>query len=564
MFTPKIALFAVVATFLFLLLGRGNFPINDDWLFARQVESFRNGNIIINHQIEPAFIFQGFLGYVWSQIFGLSFQSLHLLSFVVYVVSVVFLFKLLSLLTENKKLISLLVALYAFNPIVLASSVTFMTEIYFLCLIIVSLYYYQLGFQKKSDTHFLLGVLLNGAAFLVRQSAALMIPVAIYFYFAGEKKVRWKHLIVKSLAGLIFILIWVFWPRYSSTDESSRALFLEINDFVPRLQQIGYSFIYLIFFTLPLFLGDLRFFKEIVKQTKKFRQLVYIAVTALVTFVLGRHVYLLDIFPLGNVFYIEELYSKSGFRSNFSIFDNSPFKIFLIVLIIISTVGLIHTITKNRTKILGKNRKTSNFYLVNLVLQFLLLLVTKDLYDRYLLPVFVLVLIISATYAKELEFKITKLAYTGLALLIFISLALNYEYLTVQALRWDQALKIQQDSGIVLGIQLDGTYTKYFAAKKQNDFTGIGQSIPGGLEYDCYIQSYTDDGSWFLTKQLILVEKTIEKFIPNPKVYEAKKLIDDKRIKKHLKELRYNQMYFSPLYSIIGKKAYVGSWCELE
>jgi len=34
--------------------------------------------------------------------------------------------------------------------------------------------------------------------------------------------------------------------------------------------------------------------------------------------------------------------------------------------------------------------------------------------------------------------------------------------------------------------------------------------------------------------------------------------------KKHLDELIYKDEYFSILYSIIGKRAFVGSWCDRE
>ena len=60
------------------------------------------------------------------------------------------------------------------------------------------------------------------------------------------------------------------------------------------------------------------------------------------------------------------------------------------------------------------------------------------------------------------------------------------------------------------------------------------------------------------------LDKQSQRAIENPRVYGSKKNYSLPSPKKHLDELKYNDEYFSPIYNIVGKKAYVGSWCEAK
>ena len=136
-FYKKINLKLILILSLYIILvliinPKGNFPINDDWIFYRQVEAFSSGQFRINSLIDPSFISQGIVALFWSKIFGLSFYSLRLLSILFTLVFAFFTYRNLEMLKIKEHLARVIILLLLFNPIILNSSMTFMTEIYFL------------------------------------------------------------------------------------------------------------------------------------------------------------------------------------------------------------------------------------------------------------------------------------------------------------------------------------------------------------------------------------------------------------------------------------------------
>ena len=119
--------------------------------------------------------------------------------------------------------------------------------------------------------------------------------------------------------------------------------------------------------------------------------------------------------------------------------------------------------------------------------------------------------------------------------------------MTVRRLKWEQAAHIQERTGFKTQIEVDGVFYKFEKAKSMEDYAGLTNYV--GNENKCYVQEYTIGDDNFLA------------FVKNPVIYQRRKL-ETKSIKKHFEELLYNQEYFSLMYSTIGKRAYVGAWCD--
>jgi len=83
----------------------------------------------------------------------------------------------------------------------------------------------------------------------------------------------------------------------------------------------------------------------------------------------------------------------------------------------------------------------------------------------------------------------------------------------------------------------------------------------GAHDKECYVQEYTLDTDCKVLKAAQNLEDFIDKkLIKNKKPYNVlKKSIP--RAKNNLDKMVYNQRYFSFLYDLVGKEAYVGSWC---
>ena len=76
-----LVLFIYLVAYLFVF-PFGEFVVNDDWIFVRQIEAFLQGAFKINALVDPTFIAQGVSGFLWSKVFGLSFFSLRMLTLV--------------------------------------------------------------------------------------------------------------------------------------------------------------------------------------------------------------------------------------------------------------------------------------------------------------------------------------------------------------------------------------------------------------------------------------------------------------------------------------------------
>lgn len=532
----------------------GEFPINDDWVYFFQVRDFLTGDFRIAAFIDASFILQGLLGYVWSSIVGLSLFNLRLLTVLFILPLVLGILFILGELDVKKELL-FMVLIFVFNPLVYSSSLTFMTEIYFLTFTIWSIGFFLRYLRKRTVSSFYIGMILASLSILLRQTG-LVVIIAFYSVLAliilrsdTPLKEKFKGFLRMGLPGLFIVILSLiiiyFWPKYALRQEFS-TLFIEPKYFLERLNSLPLLIPIFIFSLLPILSFKFYSFKP-----------VYRVIVLTLGFIFLNTIYKHNVFPLGNIFYIEGLYLKSWYKSNLNLFDNPVTKLFVSYLISVGSLVFLYTIYEKIKKI---NLEYDNLFLFVTGLGFFLLFViTNDFYDRYAIP---LILIAVLLYAKNLSIEKGNktcsyhktLSYSLLFILIFISVSHNYEFFKSTNLKWYQAAEIRKMKNINTGIYLNDTYTKYVYALKVPNYRTGNRNLPGGLIYKCYISSYTLGSD-------LLIFKTLD--FPNPKIY-GRTLKPQKNIKKHLNELIFNQEYFSPAYSIIGKRAYVGSWCDNE
>ena len=508
----------------------GEFPVNDDWIFFRQVEAFHKGIWTISSIIDPSFIVQGLLGYVWSLVFGLSFTSLRFLTILVTILALLGVYKTLLLHKLPKNLNFVVLFLFIFNPLVFISAFTFMTDNYFLTLFIWSIYFYIKYFQTHNVYDGLFGSIFVGLSILVRQFGLLtFVSFCVYSIF---KERRYGKLWILSLPVLLSIFIFFTWPRHESSLLSS---FVNVDYLSAAFFRPFYALPYFGFFLMPLLIRH--------KYSK-----VKLFILLILGLMVSQVIYKKDIFFAGNVLYIEELYAKYFYKTNLSLFDNILFTGLLSLLVSFAVANIAFI----------KNFK-SFFVLTGLLTLFSLIFIS-DYYDRYLLPAFYCFLVFYAQSLRKLEFP--KLAYILAAFIFVTGVFLQWEYFSQTRLRWNQANKLSSDTGLITQIFVDGVWDRFNLAKKNNDYTGLGDRV-STADYRCIIQKYTIDTDSYVLKVMQYTEDLLERFTYNPRIYNSKKP-DVGSAKNNIDNLIYNEEYFSPLYTLIGKKAYVGSWCENE
>src|SRR3989344_5113658 len=199
-FFKKINLKLILILSLYIILvliinPKGNFPINDDWIFYRQVEAFSSGQFRINSLIDPSFISQGIVALFWSKIFGLSFYSLRLLSILFTLVFAFFTYRNLEMLKIKEHLARVIILLLLFNPIILNSSMTFMTEIYFLAFISISIFFFLKYFQKYSNFSLVIASIFSGFALLTRQTGIVLFISFILVLFLSINTIYFQLVI---------------------------------------------------------------------------------------------------------------------------------------------------------------------------------------------------------------------------------------------------------------------------------------------------------------------------------------------------------------------------------
>ncbi len=560
---PKIAKFPLKFPFWFVLILfgamslfvglRGQFAVNDDWVFVRQVEAFLNGQWAISSVIDPSFISQGLVGYMWGSVFGVSFESLRILTLILTALFLVVVSKVLDLLEVSGKVKLAALLLIVFNPLIFTSAFSFMTETYFLLFFVLGIYFYLRSFEGQDLTYIFLGSLFTALAILVRQVGVVGF-VAYLFSAVYFKKLDSKKFLVAFVPIIFSVVVFSLWPRYLGEGVSNSFTGLLSNlisgeQIYGRLIKMLWSLPYFVFFMMPLM-----YFSK--KKQKYSIWAGFLGLAALL--VVATQLFKLDIFPVGSVFYVEGLHGKSDFRSNFHIFNNVVFKEFLAILI---SVALVRFALLFRFR--PKLNSQSLFLLLAFLGSFAILFFGNDLYDRYLLPAFLSLLLFVVYYFRDvIDFK-TKFQWAVLTLIVVMSILHQHEFFSHSRLRWQQAMLIQQETGVINGIYVDGTYAKYFNALSEGDYKGEVGSEPTG-DYECYVQEYTMDtdsaafhfGQW--------VDKTSQRLVENPDVNEAKRSTELPKIKNNLDKLVHNESYFSLENYLVGKEAWVGSWCNAD
>src|SRR5690606_12180945 len=105
-------------------------------------------------------------------------------------------------------------------------------------------------------------------------------------------------------------------------------------------------------------------------------------------------VYIFDIFPMGNVLYIENFLSKSNFYLNLSIFDNVPFKLLISYLTSLSLVYIVYFLKSRFSRSLISQRADLVFLFLSILGLMFFMVISSDYYDRYTLPGFVTFLLL--------------------------------------------------------------------------------------------------------------------------------------------------------------------------
>ena len=148
----------------------GDFPLNDDWVYASVVKSvldtgYYKFSAISSANLGP----QTYWGYLFCLPYGLSYTALRISTLSLALIGIITLYTLTKELSGNTKTALLGALVLAVNPLYFGLANSFMTDVPFTSLTIIAFYFFARGFKRVSSINIAIGLFFAFATILVRQ-----------------------------------------------------------------------------------------------------------------------------------------------------------------------------------------------------------------------------------------------------------------------------------------------------------------------------------------------------------------------------------------------------------
>lgn len=459
----------------------GEFPINDDFAYNKDVINFIELGIISVHPWSAAiFLTQLVYGIVVAKVFGFSFLALRISVAVFALLGLLLMYKRFSQLASSSS--ALLIALgIMLNPLWLVYVNTFMTEVPFTILVFISFMFFSDYLKNGKLKSIFWAILFSMLSVLLRQFA-ILIPFSFFLFFSIKMLLN-NDFSFKNVTLSFLPLLLTFFTFFIATYwiSSSRGNIGEVStkyDNIINTFSKGWLYVikrvlfciyaYLCYaslpflFLLPLFIKDLKFFLN-----RSF--LLVLSVSGLITFLLIKVNYRMPFFD-GTIY-------KSGIL--IPVIDGVendlkflPFWNFITFLSVLSTNAFFYFIAKQKFSLSSFLNSASFFYFL-FIASYLLLTSIIFPFDRYVLPIVPVIMLLvidifrSSLMSNGLVERVnTRIFLIGIVVVLFtIPVRDSFK---VQRTRWelinDLLAKGVQANTIDGGFEYNGWYT-YFTGK---------------------------------------------------------------------------------------------------
>lgn len=561
LYSPLTLILALYIPVFLIINPFSEVAVNDEWAHTRQVDAFLHHSWRIQINTDASLILLALAGFIWSLIFGYSLVKLKILIFLSSLILLFYAYKTFKLFNLNYVVSFLGLISLMFNPLVLHLSGVFMTDVPFLALMAASIYYFVKEMQGYGKINSYLGIIFSGLSMLVRQGGAFVFcGWFLYKFFktlsAKEKLIRvFNFYFPELLVFVVFTIVYLFWPRYGGS--SLTHLVSDIMD-LNKIENRAFFQLYSLFY-ITFFLSPIALFQKI--KLKKLTVVPFLLVGAVITILIYRN----NVFQSGNILYLEGLYAKSNQFFQVNLLNNAFAKLIYSLIIGFLCVKIFFKIPSWVKAV--KESESLLFLSFIWVIIFLGLIIPNDHYDRYVLPVFYVSLIIYAISFSQL--KIQKLSnllpLLFSVLIVAFNILLVYEFTQNNQRRWEASRKIKLETGILSKIFVNGAYSRYISSQKIKDFTG-NIYVDTNAQYLCAAQTLFIGSSENnkINVSLTKLSKTVTKLLGKPDKISLKSpsALGIPKAKDNYKNIYYRESYLSPLYNVVGYKVEVQGWCD--
>ncbi|OGC23664.1 hypothetical protein A2291_04095 [candidate division WOR-1 bacterium RIFOXYB2_FULL_42_35] len=197
--TSRILILILAAVWLIMAFGVnpiGDFPLNDDWAYGQAVYHLvEEGRLQFSGWQSMPLIFQVLWGALFCWPFGFSFTALRFSTLVLGLVGVLATYGLLREVRAKHLVAFFGALLVATNPIYFSLSNTFMTDVPFFALAVLSLLFFVRALKSDNKLEIALATLLACSATLIRQ-LGIVIPVAFSLTYPVKNNFKSRNFVV--------------------------------------------------------------------------------------------------------------------------------------------------------------------------------------------------------------------------------------------------------------------------------------------------------------------------------------------------------------------------------
>lgn len=432
-----------------------------------------------------------FWGSLFCLPFGFSFEALTLSTLVSGWLGVIYTFLVMRMVSQNRLLPLIIALLIAVNPIFVLLSATFMMDVHFYALFIMSFFFFIRFYKEEKTIWWVLAFLFSLLGMFLRQFA-IVLPLTFFLTELLRRRTIMKAPVLLNFsASIIIFLSYFLFNQWLEAGEMLPSNFRSPGDlldvgsselgwriFVRTGMMIAEAGLWL--FPLVIFL----FFRSFSSLRKRIKWIAPVLVVFMIPLIR-----VLSELPAGNIFYdlglgpvtTRDFYILGVSKGLFSV----PWAVVLIRILALAGGSMLITLITDRViEIIstyqkrGQTDDAPGYYLsaiIAIMLYAAIVMINFTYFDRYLLPLLpVIILLIMPRNTAEMRLKVS---YRLLFYIFFIGYASfgilgTRHYLQWNRMRWE----------MVTSIENEGVPT---------------EKIDGGHEYNGWNGAEIDrDGKW--------------------------------------------------------------------
>lgn len=426
----------------------GEFPLNDDWAYSLNVYHLsQEGKLILSNWPAMTLIAQVLWGAIVTSVFGFSFTVLRVSTLFIGLFTIVLFYRILINTAASKTTSLAGVLLFMFSPLFFASSFTFMTEVYFLFTLNLSLFYFFKFYKNEKIKFLLAGSFFVLVSSLIRQPG-VAVGVAFAVIYLLNNRFSIKRLIISitpTIIGLVGLYSYSQWLHLTgrTTNYSDISILTKQLSKAPiefYLNRFGIIALYFGLFSLPI---SILLLPRILKNYKWYEKGIMLLLGG-IAYMSG----LLNSFPAGNVVYnlglgpklLKDAYWGENIDPFLSGQTMNIIKAFSLFSAVIVVVFFFKEVIKGLRKIIQIKSSPARLLRATFIVFFLIyigfVIINPIFFDRYVLPCipafFLIILPVKPIFTRTNRFIFGIL----MSVYVLFCIAATHDYMSWNRARW--------------------------------------------------------------------------------------------------------------------------------